>query len=430
MHFLPRGATFLVLLAVAGCAGPPAGTVSRGQNPAPTSAVPTAVLTTAPLATPAPSPRPSCRSERPAGTVVLALPRGRRALLAVPAGDDGHHRLPLVIALPGYGQTSEELAAQSRIPARAMVAGVLAVLPQGADPAKSWNFSGTTGHDDVAFLSALVTQLAAHPRTYRRRDHYHCPEPARHGAGGEAGHFTTVAYPGDHDVGRIGAFSGCQLGDQCGQKRHIVMAGGTGEVPGLGGVRTLWQHGKHACVHGAGRDSALGRQLLRCLAVSGQRNDQGQPVVTVIPGRDGQQCPTSARQRENHRAGGALAATAGPRARCRGGERCGRQDGRRNCRSGRRVLPARDRAGRGPGAARDGQQHQERGSAWQKVHRPSIPWQLSVCVAADQRPDPMSWGPSFQRRLGSPERVRRGASQTMSSADRGTLLWWLSLIHI
>src|SRR5665647_3924315 len=156
MHFLPRGATFLLLLAVAGCAGPPGGAVSREQKPAPTSAVPT----TAPLATPSPSPRPSCRSERAAGTVVLALPGGRRALLAVPAGNDGHHRLPLVIALPGYGQTSEELAAQSRIPARAMLAGVLAVLPQGADPAKSWNFSGTTGHDDVAFLSALVTPVS------------------------------------------------------------------------------------------------------------------------------------------------------------------------------------------------------------------------------------------------------------------------------
>src|SRR5665647_3717098 len=158
MHFLPRGATFLLLLVVAGCAGPPGGAVSRGQKPAPTSAVPTAALTTAPLATPSPSPGPSCRSERAAGTVVLALPGGRRALLAVPAGDDGHHRLTLVVALPGYGQTSEELAAQSRVPARAMAAGVLAVLPQGAGSARSWNFSGTTGHDDVGFLSTLVTQ--------------------------------------------------------------------------------------------------------------------------------------------------------------------------------------------------------------------------------------------------------------------------------
>ncbi|MCW2601316.1 MAG: poly(3-hydroxybutyrate) depolymerase-like protein [Frankiales bacterium] len=98
---------------------------------------------------------------RAAGTTLLTLPHGRRALLAVPRGDDGHHRLRLVVALPGYGRTPEELAAQSRIPARAIAAGALAVLPQGGGSAKSWNFSGTTGYDDVAFLSALVRQLTA-----------------------------------------------------------------------------------------------------------------------------------------------------------------------------------------------------------------------------------------------------------------------------
>lgn len=92
---------------------------------------------------------------------MLALPGGRRALLAVPARDDGHHRLGLVIGLPGYGQTPEQLAAQSRLPARATAAGMLAVLPQGAGAAKSWNFSGTTGYDDLTFLSALVTRLVA-----------------------------------------------------------------------------------------------------------------------------------------------------------------------------------------------------------------------------------------------------------------------------
>ena len=133
-----------LLLAVAGCAGPRAGAVSHVSSPASTPAIPTtvppAVLKTAlpskhlPPTTPPPSPSPSCGSGRAAGTVVLDLPGGRRALLAVPAGDDGHHRLGLVIGLPGYGRTSEELAAQSRIPARAMAAGVLAVLPQGAGP--------------------------------------------------------------------------------------------------------------------------------------------------------------------------------------------------------------------------------------------------------------------------------------------------------
>src|SRR5674476_1282617 len=59
-----------------------------------------------------------------------------------------------------------------------MAAGMLAVLPQGAGPAKSWNLSDTTGNDDVALLSALVTQpvsythLRAH-ETGRNLDRRH-----------------------------------------------------------------------------------------------------------------------------------------------------------------------------------------------------------------------------------------------------------------
>ena len=211
VHCLRRGAAILLLMAVAGCAGSHSGAVPRQQNSAPTSAIPTAVLTTAPptrlpTATPTavlttapptrlapttapPSPAPSCGSGRAAGTVLLALPGGRRALFAVPAGDDGHHRLGLVIGMPGYGQTSEELATQSRIPARAMTAGVLAVLPQGAGPAKSWNFSGTTGFDDLAFLSALVTQLAA----------AECADPGR------------VVITGISDGGDMAGFAACAL---------------------------------------------------------------------------------------------------------------------------------------------------------------------------------------------------------------------------
>jgi polyhydroxybutyrate depolymerase len=117
------------------------------------------------------------------------LPGGRRALLAIPAGDDGHHRLGLVIGLPGYGRTSEELAAQSRIPSRAMAAGVLAVLPQGAGPERSWNFTGTTGHNDLAFLTALVTRLTA----------TECADPAR------------VVITGISDGGDMAGFAACAL---------------------------------------------------------------------------------------------------------------------------------------------------------------------------------------------------------------------------
>ncbi len=201
VHCLRHGVSILpslavlLLFAVSGCAGPSARAVPHSQIPETTSAIPTAVPTTnlptkrLPPTTPPPSPRPNCGRGRAAGTVVLALPGGRRALFAVPSGDDGHHRMGLVIALPGYGRTSEEMAAQSRIPARAMATGVLAVLPQGAGPTKSWNFSGTTGYDDLGFLSALVTQLAANE----------CADPAR------------VVITGISDGGDMAGFAGCAL---------------------------------------------------------------------------------------------------------------------------------------------------------------------------------------------------------------------------
>ena len=182
MHSLQHGATILLLLAVAGCAGSPPAAVSPSTQ-APTSVSPTAVLTTSPR------PRPNCGRGRLAGTVVLALPAGRRALFAVPAGDDGHHRLPLVIGLPGYGRTSEDLAAQSRIPARAMAAGTLAVLPQAAGPAKSWNLSGTPNNGDVALLSALVTRLVA----------TECADPDR------------VVITGISDGGDLAVFAACAM---------------------------------------------------------------------------------------------------------------------------------------------------------------------------------------------------------------------------
>jgi polyhydroxybutyrate depolymerase len=189
VRILSRAATILMLLTIAACAGSPPPAVSPGQKPP--SPAPTTVRTSdpPPADVPSSSPPPSCGSKRPAGTAVLALPGGRRALLAVPAGDDGRHRLGLVIALPGYGRTSEELAAQSRIPARAMAAGVLAVLPQGAGRARSWNFTGTTSYDDLAFLTALVTRLTASE----------CADPAR------------VVITGISDGGDMAGFAACAL---------------------------------------------------------------------------------------------------------------------------------------------------------------------------------------------------------------------------
>jgi polyhydroxybutyrate depolymerase len=70
-----------------------------------------------------------------------------------------------------------------------MAAGMLAVLPQAAGPAKSWNLSGTPGNGDVAFLSALVTTLAA----------TECADPGR------------VVITGISDGGDMAVFAACAM---------------------------------------------------------------------------------------------------------------------------------------------------------------------------------------------------------------------------
>jgi len=70
-----------------------------------------------------------------------------------------------------------------------MTAGVLAVLPQAAGSAKSWNLSGTTDNGDVSFLSALVTRLAA----------TECADPAR------------VVITGISDGGDMAVFAACAM---------------------------------------------------------------------------------------------------------------------------------------------------------------------------------------------------------------------------
>ena len=179
--------------ALASSAMPPHA-VSTGASqlpPVATTSRPLPSMTATPLPTrrPTPSASAGCGAGRAAGTTVLALPGGRRALIAVPAGDTGQRRLGLVIGLPGYGQTPEQFAAQSRLSARAMAAGVLAVLPQGAGPARSWNFSGTTGYDDLAFLSALIARLVA----------TECADAAR------------IVIAGISDGGDMAAFAACSL---------------------------------------------------------------------------------------------------------------------------------------------------------------------------------------------------------------------------
>ena len=139
--------------------------------------------------------------------------------MAVPGEDTGHRRLGLVIGLPGYGQTPEQLAAQSRLPARAMAAGVLAVLPQGAGPARSWNFSGTTGYDDLAFLSTLITRLVT----------TECADPAR------------VVITGISDGGDMAAFAACGL--QVRFRAVVTVAASTEPRPSCRQIRIIAVHG-------------------------------------------------------------------------------------------------------------------------------------------------------------------------------------------
>jgi polyhydroxybutyrate depolymerase len=189
-----------------------------------------------PAAGPAPSASAGCGAGLAAGTTVLALPGGRRALIAVPGEAPGHRRLGLVIGLPGYGQTPEQLAAQSRLPARAMAAGVLAVLPQGAGPARSWNFSGTTGYDDLAFLSALVTRLVTSE----------CADPAR------------IVIAGISDGGDMAAFAACGL--QVRFRAVVTVAASTEPRPNCRPIRIIAVHGDADPLdpYGGGPDSRRG----------------------------------------------------------------------------------------------------------------------------------------------------------------------------
>jgi poly(3-hydroxybutyrate) depolymerase len=76
-----------------------------------------------------------------------------------------------------------------------MAAGMLAVLPLGAGPAKSWDLSCAISNDDVPLLSALVTQLAA----------TECADPGR------------VVITGTSDRGDMAVFAACALPSGFGQ---------------------------------------------------------------------------------------------------------------------------------------------------------------------------------------------------------------------
>ena len=189
------------------------------SSTAPAVVRPTSSTSTGPRPGSAGTGTPQCGRGRATGEVVLTFSGGRQALLAVPGGDDGHHRLGLVIALPGYGRTSKQLVSQSRLPDRARAAHVLVVVPEGAGSHRSWNFSGTTGYDDLAFLSALRTRLVV----------AECADADR------------VVITGISDGGDMAAMAACKLS---GRFRAVVtVAASTTPSRGCRPIRIIAVHG-------------------------------------------------------------------------------------------------------------------------------------------------------------------------------------------
>lgn len=106
------------------------------------------------------------------------LLRARPYVAHVPPGYDGKAPLPLLIVLHGYQSSGAGHAAYFAIADAAARAGVMYVAPDGSRDVvgdRFWNagraccdFHGA-GVDDVAYLSALITDVRAHHRIDPRR---------------------------------------------------------------------------------------------------------------------------------------------------------------------------------------------------------------------------------------------------------------------
>lgn len=166
-----RGTAALLLGLLAAC-GPGAANSLKATSAAPSATVrhdptgtarPAAPSSTPVRARPKPPPvppaLPRCGAMLPAGTSTRTV-AGRPVLVAVPESYDGVHQMPLVLVLPGYGQTPEALAAQSRLLVRGVSAGVLVAIPTGEGPERAWDFANVNGVDDVGFLRQTVSAMA------------------------------------------------------------------------------------------------------------------------------------------------------------------------------------------------------------------------------------------------------------------------------
>jgi len=90
--------------------------------------------------------------------------------LKVPAGYDGHHPVPLVVLLHGYGSSGEQQAGYFGLLDEADKAGFLLAYPDGTQDRvgrRFWNATDAccdffhSGVDDVAYLDAVIGDVSA-----------------------------------------------------------------------------------------------------------------------------------------------------------------------------------------------------------------------------------------------------------------------------
>lgn len=134
----------------------------------------TAVLLAQPVA-PASAAAPAvraCNLPYPPGEHTLTLQSGgldRAAIVYVPSGYDGRHRLPLVLTLHGSQSDAAEQLERSELASAAEQHTFIVAAPQGylpAPPGYRWNVPGVTlppgaPPDDELFLSDLIDYLQA-----------------------------------------------------------------------------------------------------------------------------------------------------------------------------------------------------------------------------------------------------------------------------
>ncbi|HEV7208066.1 MAG TPA: hypothetical protein VGN54_04920 [Mycobacteriales bacterium] len=139
--------------------------------------------------------------------------------MSVPRSYDRVHRLPLVVALPGYDQTPAELATQTGLLGRGVTAGVLTVILSGEGLERAWDFAHVNDVDDVGVLRQVVQTMTAS----------WCADP---------GH---VVVTGISDGGDMAAQAICQLPEVF--QAVMTVAASTTPIMGCRPTRILALHG-------------------------------------------------------------------------------------------------------------------------------------------------------------------------------------------